>query len=116
MIENIISGKDHLTIQYKRSVRPEGNKKAIDILYKFFEPTDAWWRGIGLIPESGLKLKEEYRKRDVIDRFGIKLNYRNPVSVKGCRCGEFLKELLYLLSVLSLEKSAHLSLLLVPVW
>ncbi len=91
LIENIISGRDDLTIQYKRSVRPEGNKKAIDILYKFFEPSDAWWRGIGLIPGSGLKLKYQYRKRDVIERFGINLNYRNPVSLKGCRCGEVLK-------------------------
>lgn len=94
LIENIISGKDELTIQYKRSVRPEGNKKAIEILYRFFEPSDAWWRGIGLIPGSGLRLRDEYRKRDVIDRFGINLNYRNPVHQKGCRCGEVLKGLI----------------------
>lgn len=94
LIENIISGKDELTIQYKRSVRPEGNKKAIEILYRFFEPSDAWWRGIGLIPGSGLRLRDEYRKRDVIDRFGINLNYRNPVPQKGCRCGEVLKGLI----------------------
>lgn len=94
LIENIVSGKDELTIQYKRSVRPEGNKKAIEILYRFFEPSDAWWRGIGLIPGSGLRLRDEYRKRDVIDRFGINLNYRNPVPQKGCRCGEVLKGLI----------------------
>lgn len=94
LIENIVSGKDDLTIQYKRSVRPEGNKKAIEILYRFFEPSDAWWRGIGLIPESGLRLKDEHKKRDVIDRFGLKLNYKEPIPLKGCRCGDVLKGLI----------------------
>ncbi|MCX7794251.1 MAG: hydrogenase formation protein HypD [Thermodesulfovibrionales bacterium] len=91
LIENIISEKSELTIQYTRSVRPEGNKKALDILYRFFEPADAWWRGIGIIPDSGLRLKDEYRNRDIIERFGIKMDYRDRSPLKGCRCGDVLK-------------------------
>ncbi len=91
LIENIVSGKDDLTIQYKRSVRPEGNKKAIDILYRFFEPVDAWWRGIGMIPQSGLQLREEFRKRDVLSRFNIKVTYSETRHVRGCRCGDVLR-------------------------
>jgi len=48
--------------QYKRSVKKEGNPAAKGLLKKVFEVCNQKWRGIGTIPNSGLKLKDEFAK------------------------------------------------------
>ena len=77
-------------IEYKRVVRRNGNKKALKLINEVFEPCDKMWRGIGLIPDSGLKLRKDYEKFDAIERFGVKLRYRKELN-KGCRCGDIMK-------------------------
>lgn len=91
LVESIAEKKDHIVIQYTRAVRPEGNKKAMDILWRYFEPCDAWWRGIGMIPESGLKLRKEYSRWDILSQREIKPEYKNQAQKKGCRCGDVLR-------------------------
>lgn len=91
LVDSIVDGKAQILIQYTRSVRPEGNKKAQELLYRFFEPCDAWWRGIGMINESGLRLREQYSNRDVVFKFNLKLEYKDQKLTKGCRCGDVLK-------------------------
>lgn len=84
-----ITRKDaRIDIEYKRVVKPEGNKKAVNILNKVFEPADAHWRGIGVIKKSGLQLKNKYKKYDVRSKFHI----RAPQSIepRGCICGSVL--------------------------
>ncbi len=78
-----------IEIQYKRAVSEKGNQKAIEILYKVFEPCDSEWRGIGIIKKSGLKLKKKFEKFDASLIFNIpKINSKeNP----KCICGEILK-------------------------
>ena len=49
-----------IAIQYTRAVRPEGNVVAQRLLEQVFEPSDADWRGLGVIPGSGLALREEF--------------------------------------------------------
>ena len=62
MLVKQIEAKDaRIEIEYKRAVTPEGNKKAMGIMWDVFEPADAEWRGIGVIPESGLKLTKNIR-------------------------------------------------------
>ena len=53
------------------------------------ESTDTQWRGLGVIPQSGLKLREAYKDYDARVKFGIpKIEGRaNP----ACRCGEVLQ-------------------------
>ncbi len=46
-------------IQYSRAVTVDGNSIAQKNLYEVFEPCDAIWRGFGIIPVSGLRLKKE---------------------------------------------------------
>lgn len=76
-------------IQYSRVVKREGNPRAMAYMHKYFRPADALWRGIGLVPRSGLKLKPEYVKYDAEARF----NLRQPRESKtpGCMCGDILK-------------------------
>lgn len=56
---------------FSRSVRAEGNPAAKEMLYKLFEPCDRIWRGIGMIPMSGWKLRPEYAAFDAEKKFPI---------------------------------------------
>lgn len=82
------SGIPALSSVYGRAVRPEGNLKAKAALERVFEVRDASWRGIGVIPKSGLSLGKKYRAFDAEVKFGITLSPGTPPP--GCRCGEIL--------------------------
>jgi hydrogenase expression/formation protein HypD len=57
--------------QYVRSVKQEGNKAAQNIMNKVFEKTDQKWRGIGVIPQSGLKIRKELEAFDAALKFHV---------------------------------------------
>ena len=76
-------------IQYKRVVRPHGNPAAKKILSEVFSTCDSNWRGLGIIPKSGLKIKEKYARFDAQKVFSLKT--KNTPEPKGCICGLVLK-------------------------
>jgi len=75
--------------QYTRVVKEEGNKAAIDVINKVFEIGNREWRGIGEIPDSGYKLKKEFRRYDAELKFGI--GNMNVPENSDCIAGEILK-------------------------
>lgn len=78
--------------EYKRSVRPEGNLVALKKMWEVFEPCDRGWRGLGVIPNSGLKLRKKFEKFDAEKKFNIKI--KNSIDIRpGCKCGEIMKGL-----------------------
>lgn len=90
ILEQLASGRAEVEIQYKRVVRMEGNPKAVSVLNKCFEPDDAQWRGIGTIPMSGLRLREEFRHRDIRSVFALDVPDAEDRAT-ACSCGEVLK-------------------------
>jgi hydrogenase expression/formation protein HypD len=64
-------GRAEVENQYARSVRREGNLPAQELIRKVFCVTDRKWRGLGMIPASGLRLREEYADLDAEPRFGL---------------------------------------------
>ncbi len=74
---------------YARVVRPEGNPKAQAMIARYLEPVDAAWRGLGVIPASGLALRPEYAMFDAAKKFGIAVCLGRQQA--GCRCGEVIK-------------------------
>jgi len=76
-------------IQYKRAVQPQGNIPAQKMLKLVFLPGDADWRGLGMIPKSGLKLKPDYAAFDARTKFQIKTV--KATEPKNCLCGEVLR-------------------------
>jgi hydrogenase expression/formation protein HypD len=54
-----------------------------------FEPDDAEWRGLGVIPGSGLRIRSEYEGFDALKRFA--LPQIRSIEFRGCRCGEILR-------------------------
>ena len=89
LVAQIESGEPRVEIAYRRGVKPEGNKVALELMYKVFEVCDGNWRGIGVVPESGLRLREEYRHYDAEHAFQIAPG--EPVEPKGCICGDILR-------------------------
>jgi hydrogenase expression/formation protein HypD len=88
ILKQIKSNKPKIEIQYKRTVKEQGNPFAVKLLHSIFEKTDAQWRGIGIIKNSGLKLRKNYEKFDALRKFGIKIkNIKDP---SGCLCGKIL--------------------------
>ncbi len=83
------SGKPFFVNAYPRVVKAEGSPEAQKMVRQFMEETDAEWRGIGVIADSGMSLKSEYAEFDAEKKFGIER--RSGRSNPGCRCGEILK-------------------------
>lgn len=81
--------KPSVEIQYKRSVRENGNQKALKIMYQVFEISDSQWRGLGNIPESGLRIKKEYERFDAEKNFEVE--EKESKEACGCICGDILK-------------------------
>jgi hydrogenase expression/formation protein HypD len=60
----IVEQSPRILNDYKRVVRSEGNPAARALIDEVFEPDDATWRGLGVIPGSGLRLKGRYSRFD----------------------------------------------------
>ena len=86
------SGRAEVENAYPRAVRPEGNLQAQQMLESVFDSCDRQWRGIGMIPESGWNLSEDYAEFDASRRFDlVELAVAEPAR---CRAGEVLQGLI----------------------
>ena len=81
-------GRAAVENQYRRAVSDQGNTKAQELIRRVFEPADAVWRGLGVLPESGLVLREAYAAFDAARRFQVALP--DACEPAGCRCGDVL--------------------------
>ncbi len=79
---------------YPRCVTGPGNLPAQKMLWKVFEPVGGQWRGIAVIPDGNLRLKEEFAAVDSRRRFQIDLtalwNYAPRKLAEQCICGEIM--------------------------
>ena len=84
-------GKIAVEIQYKRAVKEEGNKLALNVMMEVFDIVDSKWRGLGTIPRSGLDLKDKFSDMNALNIFNIPSYYKE--DQKKCICGEILQGL-----------------------
>jgi hydrogenase expression/formation protein HypD len=89
LLTQLAEHRAEVEVQYTRAVRPEGNPVARALLGRVFEPEDAEWRGLGIIPASGLRLAPAFAEFDAWKRFPVTLP--KPVEPKGCICGAVLR-------------------------
>ena len=85
-IANRDNKKAEVHNRYKNAVKADGNQKAQEIIGRYFEPGEAMWRGLGMIPDSGLYLKSEWAEYDGGSR-GLDEDIVLPES---CRCGDVI--------------------------
>ena len=89
ILQQIANSKAFIENQYTKVVKDEGNPRAVTIMNEFFEPSDAEWRGLGMLPGSGLQLRDRFYHRDI-------RSVLNPYIPEGkeptaCSCGDVLK-------------------------
>ncbi len=92
LVAQLEEGRAEIEIEYDRVVSWEGNTRAQAVMEAVFEPADCLWRGIGMIPGSGLCIREEYADFDAARRFDIPPGEEKEPA--GCRCGAVLKGLI----------------------
>lgn len=90
-IKQLEEGKSEIVNQYKRAITREGNKAAQKTIEEVFEVTDKKWRGIGEIPNSGMKINKKYSEFDAAIKFDVG-NIRTEES-KECVSGLILQGL-----------------------
>ncbi len=91
ILKQVKLGKPSVQNQYRRVVREEGNPVALENIEEVFEVEDSDWRGMGILPGSGLKLREKYDYFDARLRFKVK--EVNSKENPACDCGNILKGL-----------------------
>jgi len=85
ILKQLSEGKPRLENEYVRAVSLEGNVKAQELMKKVFEVVDGKWRGLGTIPSSTLKLREEHETFDAHLKHGVKVE--DGVDMQpGCKC------------------------------
>src|SRR5947208_10623909 len=90
-VRQLEAGRAEVENQYARVVRPEGNPASRRLIEDVFEVCDRKWRGVGLIPGSGFKLRREYTDHDAERLFEVADIETQESSV--CISGEILRGL-----------------------
>ena len=89
LLRQIAGGEAKVENAYPSVVKPEGNPRAMAILGEVFESCDAYWRGIGTLPGTGLRLREKYREFDAEARFQPETT--GVPEPELCSCGDILR-------------------------
>ena len=90
IVRQISHGEARIENAYETVVRPEGNPAALAAIDRVYEPAATAWRGLGVIPASGLSMRGEYARFDFARVRPLSIETRLE-GRRGCRCGEVLR-------------------------
>ncbi|MGQ9468307.1 MAG: hydrogenase formation protein HypD [Nitrososphaerales archaeon] len=85
LLKQVNSGTPKLENEYSRVVKWDGNVKAKKMIDEVFKIVDGRWRGLGRVPYSALKLKEEFLQYDARERYEINIGSSRDL-LPGCSC------------------------------
>ena len=91
LVRQVEENRPAVEIQYKRAVKKDGNREARRLLEEVFELREDWWRGLGILPASGLGIRERYASYDA--ERNLEVEVEPTREDRGCICGEILKGL-----------------------
>lgn len=93
LLTQLVEGRREVGNQYKRVVRATGNEPGLKAMAEVFEPVEMFeLRGLGLIGESGAKIRDSYAAFDAVKKFNI--TSAEVADPELCQCGEVLKGLI----------------------
>jgi hydrogenase expression/formation protein HypD len=93
LLQQLVENRCQVENQYNRLVQKSGNTLALAAMNRVFTVRENFdWRGLGEIPNSGLKIREEYAQFDAETKFTIP--NQKVADHKACKCGEILKGVL----------------------
>jgi hydrogenase expression/formation protein HypD len=94
LVELIRDGDRRVVNAYPRCCTPEGNLAAQQLLWKVFETVGGEWRGIAHIPNSNIRLRDEFAWVDARKKFDINLSElwegSRPSMAHLCICGDIM--------------------------
>ena len=85
LLKQWAEGTARLENEYSRVVKWEGNPKALEAMDRAFAVTGGNWRGIGRLPDSALKLRDELGAYDAREKFGVHVEQGKDILL-GCEC------------------------------
>ena len=88
-VKQLEEGRVEVENQYARAVRKEGNRSAQELIRKVFDTTDRSWRGIGTIPKSGYRLRDEFAAYDAENVFDVAAIHTQESSL--CIAGQVMQ-------------------------
>ena len=91
ILRQIADGNARVDNVYPRAVHWEPNAQAAKLLSEVFVVSDAFWRGIGVIPGSGVEIAPKYARLDARRRFADVIGAVAEPAASPCRCGEVLR-------------------------
>ena len=92
IIKQFVEERRDLEIQYKRVVSYDGNRSAQKLMETYFDKVSLFrWRGLGNVPDSGLKLKDAYARYDAETVYREVLPIAEIEDHKLCICGDILR-------------------------
>ncbi|MDP2906210.1 MAG: hydrogenase formation protein HypD, partial [Candidatus Omnitrophota bacterium] len=95
ILRRIVSNDPAVDNQYSRVVKRPGNIEARNFMRRVFAVSKAEWRGLGVIPASGQKIRKEFARFDAEKVFSVSADARGvSPQQKKCRCGDVLKGLI----------------------
>ena len=89
LVDMIEEGGPAVSNAYARSVTPGGNPTALAVMDRVFEVGVARWRGLGVVPASGLGIRSEYAPFDAARLFEVDAGPTQEHP--GCLCGDVLR-------------------------
>jgi hydrogenase expression/formation protein HypD len=90
-VQQLEAGRAEVENQYGRAVRRDGNPQSRKLIDDVFEVCDRKWRGVGLIPRSGFRLRDEYREHDAEQLFAV--DHIETQESTVCISGQILRGL-----------------------
>jgi hydrogenase expression/formation protein HypD len=90
LLKMMLEERVGVEIEYRRLVTWEGNVAAKKLIAEVFEVADSAWRGLGVIPESGLELRGPYRGYDAWEEYGLPMPGPESDMPAGCRCADIV--------------------------
>ncbi len=89
LVDMIVDGQPAVANAYSRTVSQQGNRRALEVMDRVFETGAADWRGMGVVPASGLSIRPEFGRFDAARLFDVD---PGPTREhKGCLCGDVLR-------------------------
>jgi hydrogenase expression/formation protein HypD len=89
IVEQLEQGRHEVENQYSRVLARGGNRPAQELIAKVFTVSDRKWRGVGTIPSSGLRLRDDFRELDAEQRFNVEAI--DTAEPEVCIAGQILQ-------------------------
>ena len=86
VMNQLLEKRAEVVNHYTNAVTSEGNRKAQVLMEKYFTVSNDYWRGIGMIPESALVIRKEFKQFDG----GKKITVIEEKLPKGCKCAQVI--------------------------